>query len=189
MCPWFKSWLAICCGAFLATKPLIKLLVQPDRSIVIVIGEGGGWGVGPPPHYIHPWAVHPHLLGAALLHLTLQGLHLQGWPDGPHAEAVWASFRPPLWHRHTLSILPACGQAPPAPSCTTLCTHLIHAQLWHTQHPDPSPSIAQARIPFVPLCSTGLCMGGIWLHSDKALRTQWLRSAPTHSYSHRKTMP
>ena len=45
-----------CCGVFffLAISPLVKLLVQPDHSIVIVIRGGGGWAGGvhppPPPH-------------------------------------------------------------------------------------------------------------------------------------------
>ena len=46
-------------GRFSAISPLVKLLVQPNRSIVIaiaiVIGGRGGGGAPPPPHYIHPW--------------------------------------------------------------------------------------------------------------------------------------
>ena len=41
-CPWFKSWTASAVAFFfLAISPLVKLLVQPDQSIVIVIR--GGW--------------------------------------------------------------------------------------------------------------------------------------------------
>ena len=35
--PWFTSRAALCCGAFFAISPLVKLLVQPNGSIVIVI--------------------------------------------------------------------------------------------------------------------------------------------------------
>ena len=55
VCRGFKSWLSICCGAFLAISPLIKLLVQPDWSIVIVLVIRGGGGGGH--HNIHPWRI------------------------------------------------------------------------------------------------------------------------------------
>ena len=58
-CHWFKSRLSTRNGTFLAISPLIKLLVQPDRSIVIVIA-GGGWGRGPSPPPLYP----PLLWGA-----------------------------------------------------------------------------------------------------------------------------
>ena len=63
----------MCCGAFSAISPLVKLLVQPDGSILIAIVI---WAGTPPPPQLYPpleELTQPFCLGAEEAHRSDTG--------------------------------------------------------------------------------------------------------------------